>query len=281
MTALRSIDAAPVKPSASIVYVTPEMAKRWLAKNYRNRPIKERRVQQYARDMATGRWRITGEAIKFDTDDALIDGQNRLNAVIVSGATIPMFVMRGIDPEAQKVMDSGAPRSARDGLGIDGYRDAKDLAPIARTVMAWEEGFYRSCMHQMNPTYTNSEIYEFVEAHPDLTEVTPWAKRVQRELRLPIGALGACAYRFMRIDADATADFYARICELHTAGRGDPIQTLLKRVADERTVRRQIRVPLGIYFQVRAWNAFREGVRLEKFQVGSEKSGWARIPEPK
>ena len=69
------------KPSASLVYVTPDMAKRWLSKNTGNRPVKKAKVAQYARDMTEGRWEITGEAVKFAQSGRLIDGQNRLHAV--------------------------------------------------------------------------------------------------------------------------------------------------------------------------------------------------------
>lgn len=276
------IDLDQSKPSASIVYVTPEIAERWLARNHRNRPLKSRNVSKFARDMATGRWQITGEAIKFDTDGNLLDGQNRLTAVVASGATVAMFVVRGLLASAQEVMDSGIPRSTADSLLLRGVSNSKDVTPVAVALMGWETGFFRHCMVNSTPAYTKSEVFDFIEAHPDLPDVVAWVKRVQRELPLPIAALGACAYRFSRGgDADHAADFYERIRELRTAGKGDPIQTLLKRVSDDRLAKRRIWVSTAIYYQVRAWNAFRAFERIEKFQIGSDKSGWATIPVPR
>ncbi len=54
-----------LKPSASVVMVDPETARRWLGRNTHNRRIRLRVVAAYARDMSAGNWHITGEAIKF------------------------------------------------------------------------------------------------------------------------------------------------------------------------------------------------------------------------
>lgn len=269
------------KPSASLVYVTPDMAKRWLSKNTGNRPVKKAKVAQYARDMAEGRWEITGEAVKFAQSGRLIDGQNRLHGVIASGATVPMFVMRGIAESAQLVMDSGAPRSTADALGFLGHPGAKDLAPAASALKAWRSGFFPHCMHQSNPGYTKQEIAAFVADTPSLAEVTPWVKRVQRELPLPIGTLAACAHEFMLADADTCAEFFDRIHEMDLGPKADPINTLVRRVALERDMKKRVWVSTGIYFMTRAWNAHRAGETLAKFSIGSDARGWAAIPAVK
>lgn len=269
------------RPSAAIVYVTPDMARRWLTKNTANRPLKKDKIAQYTADMQNGAWQITGEAIKFSKEGRLLDGQNRLYAVAQSGVTVPMFVVRGLDDSSQLVMDSGAPRSAADALGFLGYSQAKDLAPAGTALKAWEDGFYRHCMWQSNPKLTRTELAEFVESHPTLSEVTPWVKRVQGTLPLPIGALGAVAYRLLQIDADAATEFYDRINDLNLGPRHHPLNTLIRRVSAEREVKKRIWVSTAIYYQVRAWNAWRDGVSLSKFQIGSDQRGWAAIPEPK
>lgn len=282
MSALHSVeDPTPEKPSASFVSVTPDMAARWLNLNTGNRPFKKTKIAMYARDMSSGAWQITGEAVKFGWDGRLLDGQNRLAAIVQSGATVVTLVVRGLDPSVQLNMDSGAPRSPSDSLGFVGFTNTKDLAPVVSALMGWDTGFYRHAMVQSTPKFTRTELADGVGNYPDLEEIVPWVKRSQRELPLPIGALGACAYKFMEIDADATTDFYDRIQNLRTTGKGDPIRTLLKRVSDERLSKRRLWVATGIYFQVRAWNAFRDGESLGKFQIGSDTSGWAAIPEPK
>ncbi len=100
--------------TATFVNVTPPLAEMYLERNGRNRNIRPDVVSNYARDMSAHRWQITGEAIKLDADGNLLDGQHRLRAVIKSGETVTMLVIEGLPPEAQRVMDSGKPRTAGD-----------------------------------------------------------------------------------------------------------------------------------------------------------------------
>ena len=108
------------RPYVENVTITPQVAQMMLEHNTHNRNLTESRAQAYARDMASGNWRYTGEGIKFGPDGTLLDGQTRLRAIVLSGVTITMPVWRGIDPDAQLVMDSGRPRSNSDALSLRG-----------------------------------------------------------------------------------------------------------------------------------------------------------------
>lgn len=271
----------PKKPSASLIYVTPEMAERWLAKNIRNRPLKGQKIEQFARDMAAGRWEITGEAVKFSTEGALLDGQNRLRAVVISQTTVPMFVVRGVAPSAQEVMDSGTPRSAADALGLRQYSNTKSLAAAASCFVGWKTGFYKNAMHQSTVTLTNSEVLEVIEQNPDLVDSTRYANIFRRSLPLPVGALATAHYELSRIAPDDLAEFFARVTDLRTVGKGDPVYALVKRTSEIRERRERIWTSTALFFIFRAWNAARSGEELYKFQLGSPLRGWVAIPEPK
>lgn len=56
------------------VTITPSVAQAWLSMNANNRKRQPRFVRQYARDMKDGGWRLTGDSIKFDVNNRLIDG---------------------------------------------------------------------------------------------------------------------------------------------------------------------------------------------------------------
>lgn len=282
MTAAQIIDFpdddAVNKPSVSNIWVTPEMAKRWMERNTNNRPVKKRKVEQFARDMATGNWHYTGEPIKFSKTGRLIDGQNRLLAVIESNATVLMMVVRGLDDGAQAYMDSGTIRSNADTLGFLGYDKAKDLAPSVIAHKAWVTGYYRHAMVQSGPSFTKAEVVEHLKQHPGIEEVSAWVKRVQSSLPLGIGSLAACAYEFTLIDADAAKEFYDRIHDLNLGAKGSPLNTLVRRVASDRDTGKRVWVATGIYYQVRAWNAWRSGEELGRLVIGSSERGWSAIP---
>lgn len=80
--------------------ISPEVAKKYLAVNGENprKLINKNVVHQYAIDMATGNWVLNGEPLVFDSNGNLKNGQHRLTAVIQADVTVPMMVIRGVDP---------------------------------------------------------------------------------------------------------------------------------------------------------------------------------------
>lgn len=75
--------------------ITPE-----IAKIYYSRVINRQAVKTYIAQMKTGRWVLNGETICFDSNGVLRDGHHRLLAIIESGVTIEVLVVRGVDPAA-------------------------------------------------------------------------------------------------------------------------------------------------------------------------------------
>lgn len=108
--------------------ITPDMAARYLEHNLVNRRINELKVNAYAHDMKNGAWQLNGEAIRFDSDGRLIDGQHRLKAIIKSGKQIPIVVMRDIANNVT-IYDRGRPRNVTDSL-IMGGLDKSIANPI-------------------------------------------------------------------------------------------------------------------------------------------------------
>ena len=112
-TSLLPTNARPYN-SAYIVYVTPELAKKWLtmANNF-NRPIKQAVVDMYVRQIKSGLWRRTHQGIAFDANGILIDGQHRLMAIVNSGVTVPMPMLIFMDEpkENYEFIDCGRNRS--------------------------------------------------------------------------------------------------------------------------------------------------------------------------
>ncbi len=100
----------------SVETITAKQAEKYLQFNTNNRPLRKSLVSQYAKDMASGNWRLTHQGVAFNCDGTLLDGQHRLAAIVQSGVTVQMLVARGVDSRNQLVMDDHAKRSAGDAL---------------------------------------------------------------------------------------------------------------------------------------------------------------------
>jgi hypothetical protein len=97
--------------------ITPATAAKWLEiGNVNNRAVRDRTVERYARDMKAGLWRLTHQGIAFGPNNELLDGQHRLWAIVESDVPIRMMVARGVNLDAQTVIDDNLPRSAGDAI---------------------------------------------------------------------------------------------------------------------------------------------------------------------
>lgn len=281
MTALPMRSRGEGGITVHVVAVTPILAERWLERNVHNRNRRNPLVDLYARDMAEGRWQLTGEPIKFATNGDLLDGQHRLAAVVKAGAVVHMLVVEGLTSESQDVMDTGARRTPADALGLNGYANAKTLAATARLVRAWGEGLLRDPGHGTNNSwakYTNSEIQEFIFENPDLEEAVVHMLSIRRCLDIAPSVAAACCWWFSRIDADACAEFFRSLAENDTNGPGDPRHTLIKRLGNARRSGESLRARPQVYLVVRAWNAWREGATLSVLR--GVRDGGPVLPDP-
>lgn len=265
----------PSHPDAEIVVVTPDLAKRWLGYNVRNRTLRDRYVARYARDMASDNWKLTGEAIKFDTNGALLDGQHRLAAVIKSGVAVPFLVVRGLASESQDHMDTGNARTAADMLSINSHTNAAALAAAARLALGVEHGD----IDRYQPTH--AEVREFVEANPTLIESVEFTRGLARRTDCPPAVVAYSHWRLAQIDAIEAANFWLGAAEKAGLRAGDPVIALTNRFAEARRNRETLSRRIYLSLIYRAWNTRRAGKTMRYIRVNSPAGGLVPIPEPK
>jgi hypothetical protein len=121
--------------------ITPKKAADCIraAASHTNRPVSQSVVKRYANMMTAGEFigHRTGETVKFDENDVLLDGQHRLHAIVHSNTTQKLWVARGIDAEVFRLLDQGKQRTLPDVMHIAGYPDPNVLASAGR--MLWKQ----------------------------------------------------------------------------------------------------------------------------------------------
>lgn len=119
----------------AIEAVSPQLAKSYLEKSRGNRDIRRARLEKYSSDMRNGRFYLSPHGLCFDVEDKFVDGHHRCWAIVETGVSVPMFVVRGVPLEALPFLDGGLPRSARDALAMAGKGDFKaDMVTVARSL---------------------------------------------------------------------------------------------------------------------------------------------------
>jgi len=124
------------------VYITPEVAKNWLALNHNFRRLDTKRARYFAQQIRHGGWQMNGETIKFDAAGNLIDGQHRLQACVIAGVPFRSLVVWGAISDLH--VDTGKPRNFSDVLNSRGESNAHVLAAGLRLLHRHLSGSMRS-----------------------------------------------------------------------------------------------------------------------------------------
>ncbi len=109
------------KPVHALEKITPTTAKAWLVPDMqydKNRTYQPHHAADLAREMTADRWTYSNDAICFHTDGRLLNGQHRLNAIVISGKAQEMFVIRGMTEEDFRNMDCGKRRQNHERLHL-------------------------------------------------------------------------------------------------------------------------------------------------------------------
>ncbi len=244
------------------VWVTPAIAKMWLALNENNRSLRSHRINAMARDMKAEEWHYTGEPIKFSRTGRLIDGQHRLYAILESGATVKLLVVVNIDDEAQMYMDTGAKRSASDALTFRGEVHSANLGSAVRFAILFEEKRSRG-----RESITHAEIVNWLRRNPDIRQHVAVAARYASRIDIKPSVLAYAMWRLSKVDEQMSELFFSDLIEMRTTGAGDPTYTLLQRMRTARRHRERLSAHTELSFIFRTWNAVRGGHQLRVLKV--------------
>jgi hypothetical protein len=254
-------------PKTSVVMdIDPKTAEQILAeRNKGNRPPKPNKVQQFAADIAKGRWGLTGDTIKFGTDGRLLDGQNRLSAGVRTGKSFRSHVVFGIDPELFGRMDVGKPRNPADVLHIAGFKYASTLAAAIRWAYLLDTDPYSR--ETLQPEF----VLEL--ARKKYADIDPYLKigrEINKQFSHPAGQMAALIYNFAKRDANKAKDFVRAWQRGERNGKYqiiDIMQALLHSQKANNNGRIHELTRAGVI--IKAWNIFRAGQKGSLAQLQS------------
>jgi hypothetical protein len=275
---------------AQIEIVTPSQAKEYLERRLPNRNLSEHTALRYATDMRDGRWLNNGQGIVFDEQGNLIDGQHRCRAILISGCSISMLVVRGAPARAMETMDTGRARSLSDVLHIRGIKNSVVMSATARICWNYAAGV------GFHYTPSKATLLSFVIQHPHLERAVAtveFAKRAGMVTRSPMAALLALATAGDKLIKEAQ-EFTDGVVYGEGLWKGDARLTLRNWIASNRSdktfTKQHVSEPtFGAL--IRAWNAFAQGRELSLIKLppninrdtapvfGFYQIDWADVPD--
>jgi hypothetical protein len=269
--------------TAKVETIGPAKAQKYLDLMGRNRKKRGRLKQRYIDAMKAGQWKLTGEAIQFNTKGELINGQHRLEAVIESGKSIEILVCRGVPDEAFMELDTGGTRTPGDLLTVAGYDYTNGVASCIRHVTS----LYEIEGEQLRPSsfarkrVDPSTLLEYAEDH-SVALVDAVKKTMSKHARTvcgPPAMFAALYFVFAEHNKKAADEFFDALIDGigFEHGKADPVyqlHRLLLQFKQEKHRRRPNFYKAAI--TIKAWNAFQNRDTIASLRF-SENEGWPEI----
>jgi hypothetical protein len=256
------------RPTVKIEPVTPTMADKWLGTQERNRHLRDSRVEFFVALIERGEWKLTNDALSFDSDGRLINGQHRLTALVVCEATLPFVVLRGLPPEVQDIMDTGLARKMADALKLRGENYVTSLAAGLRwehRLRYIENGGEAVHYRDGSQRSTITVLLGIFEEDPGgWREGAATLQAISAEIRVRPGVGIAIWRRLHAIDSDEAEAFYAGLVSGAGLPEGSPILALRKQLGKSHA-KGWGKMPdyrEGALI-LKAWNLWREGQSVD------------------
>jgi hypothetical protein len=153
--------------------ITPAIAINLLLRNPggANRKVDPGTIFYYANQMASGKWKATGQPVLVDANGILMDSQHRLYACVISGTTFKTFVVTEIEPVPGlfAYIDNGRARTAATALQTAGLNGVSPV--IVKVIKIGEEvsnGVYSpSAGLTKLPRLSPHDVLELVNKYPN------------------------------------------------------------------------------------------------------------------
>ena len=256
------------KPYHRVMLVTPEKAQRWLdSKNTANRNMRKGWIRLLVREILAGEWEpLPHQGIAFDINGILIDGQNRLQAIVDSNTPVYLYVWFNVSIRARSKTDRGNQRSLVDVARLDVDRG---LGKVTHTQIAVLRAMCSGARNGGRTNMTDSEELNGFALHmPAIDFALQHMRRPENGMKGIATAIerGVVARAYYSADRDKLATFCDNLIHgMRHAGNGviGRLWDVLLAAAykdSRKRVNREIRYGLV----ERALHAYLKGARLQQ-----------------
>lgn len=174
--------------------IDPVTAAEILSRNRGNRKVDRSVVEIYAEAMKRGEWKLHHQGIAIDGRGELLDGQHRLEAVVKSGVTIPVLVVRGVDRDAFSVVDTGKRRSVSDSLRTIGATDVYIVGAALRYLHLYDNLPADIGWKGARARLTNDQVLKLYQGHPQMMDCVRQARAVAKAVPVIASACATAIY---------------------------------------------------------------------------------------
>ena len=228
-----------VERTFGIEEVTPGMAATYLESMPHNRRLRHNAVNEIVLAMESGKFFATIEPIHFDVMGHLRNGQHRMTAVIKSGKTVEMLVVRGATEDEIDAIDTGNRRLPGDVLALrHGVADGDTAATALKHLWNYELGRAPTGggNNKAGVGMNNHEMGQYFLKHPKIIDSVAYVNETPSLKRMTArGTMAFCHYAIMGkckegIATELAETFFHNLARDIYTGNTDPIYRLRERL---------------------------------------------------
>lgn len=256
----------------NIVEFTPEMAREAREKtNFQNRKFNKNWVRTLANEMLDGKFKLNGETIKFDKEGNLIDGNNRLKALELSGETnpsikVPFIVVEGVEREDATTIDVGMKRVLEHHLQFMSTCYEKGSAAIVRQFINLNNHRLSQGASTTTLKYTNTEMVDVYKHYEQQFGIaTNFAKSIKKANKAlnesEVGGIYMHLVYTLNYPSEVVRDFFDRLCSFRQSDK-----SIYRITSEELSNKKTCRGGDRIIVYMRCWNAMMAGNRSNRPQ---------------
>lgn len=241
--------------------VGPQEAEAFLVANIKNRPVREALIATLSEQIKTGRWKLTGDTIKISSSGRLLDGQHRLRAIVASGATVELLVVRGVNDDAFDCIDCGRKRSVADSLAIGGEQDCNNLVGALNWILRYKPG-----ARPNTSTFHATIIEEALREHPGIRHSLHLSRKGNAKL-VSVSMLAALHYIFARLDPELALVFVNGMNSGYDRTKYSTFHALREKLLLNKLSRKKMRQEDIVCLCMLAWNKTRVGLSTTRIHL--------------
>tara|TARA_B110000046_G_C12897899_1_gene357222 strand:+ start:40 stop:942 length:903 start_codon:yes stop_codon:yes gene_type:complete len=271
--------------SVELTLVTPKLAENYLRFNNKNRKLSSNNLQFLVNEMKSDRFIENGEAIVFDKNGYLKDGQHRLGAILRSGKSFFIPIVRGVNPLAMGTYDTGKNRSSGDVLELNGFKYSALISKFIVSISKYSENKCKasnsSSGFNRRDRLTNQQVLQYCELNYDWLKdiVSKLATTHKRSNPKVLGVSSICIIAYLIGGKRPSTEVYNFINYLIGSLRiqGTSSNYLYEKLYNARVNKESLNHYWVLGMSIKAWNYYIDGnpsVRFFKFDITQE------LPKP-
>ena len=215
--------------------ITPALAEEYLDTMPHNRRTRQRVINDLVGAIKGNSWFPTIEPIHFDEAGALRNGQHRMWAIVETGKTLDVLVVRGATEEEIDAIDTGSPRLTGDVLTLrHGMAEGDVVATVLKHLWSLNQGGIPTGGGgglRRRGAPNNHQMAQYYLEHPHLLASVRYVNETPIVRKMgPRGTMALCHYLISQAGGVRAQEFWHCLAQAIYVGNNDPVYRLRERL---------------------------------------------------